>query len=324
MTKTVTSATTGTPFADIVARMRDNRHSCTVVAELDRPVGIITERDVLLAFAGLLEDNESVPASAADIMSSPPVTITEDATLFEALVIANSYKIRHLPVVRRDGGLVGVLSYTDLVQAHFKQLDASTESLNRAILEKNAELVAANAQLQSLSLTDPLLNVGNRRAMEVDLQHAFATAGRYQQTLSVLLMDIDFFKAYNDHYGHSAGDEALISVASVIKNSLRNCERIYRYGGEEFLAILPATGLDGAIIAAERLLDTLEHEAIEHAGSPLGQVSLSIGVATMRADSLPDSVDILIEEADKQLYAAKEAGRNGVRPAALGEKRKSA
>lgn len=314
MSAAVSHASPTTPFAEVVTRMRDGRHSCTVITERDMPVGIVTERDIVIALATHLENNEGIPLTAGDIMSHPPVTIPEQATLFEALVIANSNKIRHLPVVRRNGTLCGVLTYTDLVKAHFRSVDESTESLNQAIMERNAELVAANEQLQSLSLTDPMLQVGNRRAMEVDLQHAIDAAERYHKPLAIMLLDVDYFKAYNDHYGHAGGDTALQEIAAHIRDGLRNSERVYRYGGEEFLAILPETSLPGAIIAAERLLDALEHKSIPHAASPLGQLSFSVGIAAREGNDTETSMASLIKQADAQLYAAKHAGRNTVKP----------
>ncbi len=313
MTEAVSKSAPDTPFSELVSRMRDGRHSCSIVTEKDMPVGIVTERDIVIAFASHLENNQGIPVLTEDIMSSPPVTVPIEATLFEALVISNSHHIRHLPVVNANGTLAGVLTYTDLVKAHFRLVDKSTESLNQAIIERNAELVAANERLQSLSLTDAMLDVGNRRAMEVDLQHAFDAAQRYKKSLAIMLVDIDHFKKYNDHYGHAAGDETLKQVASLLKAGLRNSERVYRYGGEEFLAILPESSLSGAVIAAERLLDSLEHLCIPHDASPVGQLSMSIGIAALNQQDT-ETVKQLVKLADEQLYAAKQAGRNTVKP----------
>lgn len=134
-------------------------------------------------------------------MSTQLVTVHENANLFEALVISKSNQIRHLPVINDQGRLVGLVTYTDLVTAHYRVIEAQKEIFERAVAEWTEELMEINKKLQEISLEYPLLRIGNRRAMEIDLEHTHATAYRYQGPYAIILLDVDHFKLYNDYYG---------------------------------------------------------------------------------------------------------------------------
>ena len=163
------------------------------------------------------------------------------------------------------------------------------------------------AALQS-ALQDPLTGAGNRFAMQQTLERDIATAQRHQQPLSVLMIDIDYFKRINDNYGHSAGDEVLIEVAKTIQKQLRSTDALFRYGGEEFLAVLPNTCSQGATLVAERLRESLEALLIDYEGHTIA-LTASIGCATLIAQ---ESLHNLLQRSDIALYAAKHLGRNQV------------
>lgn len=168
-----------------------------------------------------------------------------------------------------------------------------------------------NVKLEHMSLSDGLTNIANRRALDVRLLHDIELSVRKKSHVAVLLMDIDFFKLYNDNYGHAAGDECLKKIASVIKHSLkRSSDFVARYGGEEFACVLPDTELLGAAAIAEQLLHSIRDANVEHKFSKIGDsITLSIGVAVSGPERvlLPDQ---LLKQADKALYLAKSKGRN--------------
>ena len=115
-----------------------------------------------------------------------------------------------------------------------------------------------------------MLKIGNRRAMEIDLAFTEADAKRHHKTFAVALLDIDFFKKFNDRYGHQAGDDALRDVAQAIKYSVRDSDRVFRYGGEEILILMPETEVVAAIKCAERVRKAVEHLAVPHLDSDDG------------------------------------------------------
>ncbi len=149
--------------------------------------------------------------------------------------------------------------------------------------------------------------------MEEDLASAEARALRMDRSYGVALFDLDHFKLYNDHYGHLAGDELLRQIAQCFDKSVRAGESVYRYGGEEFLLLLPECSAEGALVAAERLRLAVAAAALPHASRPTkpGVVTLSGGVSCSRP-GVPSSFTDLLHQADQALFAAKSAGRNRV------------
>ena len=173
------------------------------------------------------------------------------------------------------------------------------------------ELEQVNERLTRLSTTDALTEVGNRRLFDQTLVTEWARAARRNEAVALLMIDIDHFKAYNDHYGQPAGDACLRRVARLIAASAqRGGELVARYGGEEFAVLLPATDLAGARLVAQRCMQVLADEKIAHAASPVtAWLTLSIGVASeFSAAALKPS--LLVEAADAALYRAKHGGRN--------------
>ena len=184
------------------------------------------------------------------------------------------------------------------------------------------ELRDCNVQLTMLVALDGLTGIANRRALDERFVQEWSRALRTQMTVSLLMIDIDLFKQFNDIYGHHAGDQALARVAATLASHLRRPEDLAaRFGGEEFAILLPHTELHGAALLAEQLRAATQELAIPHAGSPLGMVTVSIGYAAFAPSLLEleagGSHLLLLERADEALYLAKQAGRNRVEGEAL-------
>jgi two-component system, cell cycle response regulator len=185
-------------------------------------------------------------------------------------------------------------------------------SLHRQLNEQAAELEKLNRELLVLARQDPLTRLGNRLQLREDLETLSIQAKRYGHGYCAVLCDIDFFKPYNDYYGHLSGDEVLKKTASVISENLRAGDAAYRFGGEEFLIILPEQTLESAPVAAERLCRGVEGLAMPHeAKTPPGVVTISAGLAALSPGEKKPT-EKLLQEADTALYSAKEAGRNTV------------
>lgn len=179
-----------------------------------------------------------------------------------------------------------------------------------ALREMQKHLEKANAELHRMANTDPLTCVGNRRSFEDTLARAWSTATRSKSHISALLIDVDHFKLYNDTYGHRKGDSCLAAIAQCIQKTLRKAaDYLGRYGGEEFVVLLPATTLSQAVHVAANIRNCIFELSIPHEASTTANVvTASIGVAALVATEGGD--DELIELADKSLYKAKSAGRN--------------
>ncbi|MFN7024768.1 MAG: GGDEF domain-containing protein [Pseudorhizobium sp.] len=203
---------------------------------------------------------------------------------------------------------------TMMTKLRLRQLTAErlSDSLLEQLRQKNSELEAANAKLGKLATTDSLTGLANRREFDRRIEAALVSAIAADLPLSLLLIDVDHFKNFNDTYGHQAGDACLKAVAQ----TLRACEWgegtiVARYGGEEFAVVMPGVSLDQAVSAAERARITIQSTDLSKLPGRPGRQTISIGASTISSD-VATSLDELLRNADRALYQAKQQGRNCV------------
>lgn len=215
-----------------------------------------------------------------------------------------------VPVIYQDRA-IGTLNYVSPATDAF-----SLERQQLLIAVANqAALALANAQLfrqtLELSRTDGLTGIPNRRDLEARMQLEWSNRERYEGPLSLVMIDIDHFKHYNDEHGHQLGDEVLRRTAHLLRAQIRKTDAIGRYGGEEFLVILPRTEKEQALLVADKLRRSVEQADYEHGYlQPLGRITISCGVATAPHDA--PTLAELLHAADDALFAAKDSGRNRV------------
>jgi diguanylate cyclase (GGDEF)-like protein len=185
--------------------------------------------------------------------------------------------------------------------------DANRE-MERVVDERTRELQAANAALREMSIMDGLTGIHNRRSFDRDFAALIREAEAGQGTFSLVMLDLDHFKLYNDTYGHSEGDRLLKRMSDVLSDSVREEDRVYRYGGEEFAILCPDTDREAAAAATERVLERVRGLAIPFPESPHGVATISAGVAQYTPHA--SSGEALIKAADEKLYQAKHTGRD--------------
>ncbi|NYT60859.1 diguanylate cyclase [Alcaligenaceae bacterium] len=184
--------------------------------------------------------------------------------------------------------------------------------VEKQLREARTKLIAANKLLDSLAREDGLTGLANRREFDAFAEAEFQRARRSSYPVSILMLDVDYFKKYNDNYGHQAGDECLKIAGRLIRaNVNRQTDLAARYGGEEFVVVLPNTDIQGAILVAEKIRCAVEQAGLEHVLAPNGLLTISVGAAAM-IPGLGDSHAALVNNADQALYQAKHAGRNCV------------
>ncbi|BDA83395.1 hypothetical protein Sa4125_09370 [Aureimonas sp. SA4125] len=179
------------------------------------------------------------------------------------------------------------------------------------VRELNLLLRQANEQLAVLAGTDGLTGLANRRTFDERLQNEWARARRRGSPLALITLDLDFFKQFNDHFGHPEGDTCLRRVSQVIADERRSTDLPARVGGEEFSILLPETELEGALLIAEKIRSRVQALQLGHPKSPFGVVTTSCGVA-VQVPAATFTLEDLVRAADLALYAAKAAGRNRI------------
>lgn len=202
-------------------------------------------------------------------------------------------------------------------QARLRQaIVRANQELEHEVQRRTAELEDANSRLRHLSSTDALSGLANRRTLDDTLHAEWQRAEREGYWLALVMIDIDHFKAYNDNYGHQAGDACIRALGQVLRSNVRRAgDLAARYGGEEFVFLLPGVDLDGAVTVAQRLREAFMALAIPHAHSATANVvTISLGVAAV-VPTAGLSSETLLRHADDALYEAKRSGRNSVQAA---------
>lgn len=315
--------------------MAAQRISCVVIVDpAPYPIGILTERDLVRIQAlgdGPSQLLDEIPVQT--VMSHPLVLANPQDLLWDIHCQMQARKFRRMVVVNEQGELAGLITQSSILRSLdptelLKTIDclqrtvcAQTEALQVEVEQRRQmenqlravqkQLLAANQRLETLAYLDNLTQIPNRRHFDKTLAHEWKRLIRNPNPLALILCDIDYFKRYNDHYGHPAGDHCLKLVATAIAHSLqRPTDTVARYGGEEFVILLPNTNLEGALVIAERIRQVISQLQIPHTASEVAtNVTVSLGVASCipRLD-LPCAE--LITAADQALYQAKAQGRN--------------
>jgi diguanylate cyclase len=219
-------------------------------------------------------------------------------------------------VITSFRGFKALVEFEKVAKENFKlynQVQEYAQTLEQKVAERTQKLADANKQLKRLAKLDGLTKIANRHFFNEYLVIQWQKMAQQDDFLSLILCDVDYFKGYNDHYGHLGGDDCLRNVAKGIYRAVkRPNDLVARYGGEEFAVILPSTNIDGALVVAKQIQVSIQQLKIPHEKSQVAQfVTLSIGVSSC----IPDeklSPEILIDQTDSSLYQAKNQGRNRI------------
>jgi len=219
-----------------------------------------------------------------------------------------------VPLALRDK-TIGVLNLADKEGENpFNQTDLDllmTFAKHVASMTERAEIFENADQMEELAMTDPLTGIYNRRFLERRLDEELSRSSRHKLEFTVILLDLDHFKRYNDLVGHLGGDRALQKSAELLLHSARDMDIVTRFGGEEFCIVLPATSKRESIFVADRIRRAIENEPFpQEKNLPSENLTVSIGVATFPKDG--DTAEVLLQSADRALYHAKETGRNRI------------
>lgn len=280
----------------------NNTDAILITKENSTPIGIFTTKD----FIKILDLNSNLNEPIKNYMNSPVITLNNQVTIEEAIDFIKEKHFKRIVVTDDDEKLMGILTQKELLRIVYnKWIDFIKEEGYR-ISKINEQLLFDAKNLEKKASYDYLTNLYNRAKFDSFLSYEISKINRYdKEKLSILLLDIDYFKNVNDTFGHLVGDNVLQEIAQIMTVCLRQSDIVARWGGEEFIAMLPETTIDQAYYVAEKLRATIEN----HSFDVVSKITCSIGIAIYHNNNKKSE---LFKRADEALYRAKNNGRNQV------------
>ena len=273
-----------------------------IVLEEKKPIGILTTKDVM----ELIKNRNDLSLPVIEYMSSPVDTIDRKASIKEALNFLQEKHYKRVVVVDEMGELTGVITQKELISLTFSRWAMLMKEYQDELCEINHILEIKTKEYEAMASTDALTGLYNRHKFYELYNSTYTTMVQRENEASVVMLDIDYFKQVNDTFGHNVGDKVLIQVAHMLIRTLREVDIVCRWGGEEFILLLPTASLENAAKLAEKLRKNMHTLNIDTVGS----ISASFGVSQVRKG---DDVESVVGRADKALYLAKESGRDCVK-----------
>ncbi len=295
------AASKGTSTQTILNGILDTYSDCVIILEDEKPIGIVTTKDAV----DIMANNLPLDKSIGEYMTSPVSTLNEDTPIKEALDYIKEKHFKRVVVVDEEGNLAGVILQKDLISMTYSKWAELMKHHHKELKEINTLLERRTEKLEKLASTDPLTQLYNRSVFVSLYEKEKAIMNRHKMPMSIVLMDIDHFKKINDTYGHPVGDKVLKKIAKLLTAHLRSSDVVCRWGGEEFIFLLPNTNISGAKEITEKLRKIIEKADFEE----VQKVTASFGATQITLD---DEIDLAVKRTDTALYKAKANGRNRV------------
>ncbi len=290
-----------TKTTEILKDMIHNATDSVMIVEDAKPIGIFTTKDIVK----IMRKNLDLDAPIGTYMSTPVDTLNKNSTVREALDFLAHKQYKRVVVVNDDGSLNGMITQKELISLAYSRWAMLTKEYQDELNKINESLIKKNAQIEHLASRDPLTNLYNRYKFSKLFELSHQSMVEREGVMSLVMVDVDFFKKINDTYGHGVGDMVLVGISELFLSLLRDEDIVCRWGGEEFVILLPSTNMQNALFLAEKLRGRIEMMEIQS----VHKVTASFGVTQIRED---DDLKSAVDRADSALYGAKDAGRNCV------------
>ena len=286
----------------LLEEMINETNDNVIIVEDLKPIGVLTTKDIMK----ILNNDSDLSLSVSNYMSSPVDTINKNSSIKEALSFLKQKHYKRVIVVEDNGNVYGVVSQKELISLSYSRWTLLMKEHQEELNEINAILENKNKEFETLASTDSLTGLYNRYKFSELYISSYTSMVQRHNKMSLILLDIDFFKKVNDNYGHNMGDQVLIQISHTLLRTLRNIDIICRWGGEEFVAILPTAPLEIANVITEKIRKSIEALDIDI----VGKVTASFGIAEVKEG---ESMEDVVDRADKALYLAKDSGRNCIK-----------
>ncbi|WP_304544349.1 diguanylate cyclase [Sulfurimonas microaerophilic] len=286
---------------DVLSHMYTGENDSVIVVEGQKPIGILTTKDVVQ----LIKHNADLELPIKTYMNSPVDCVHKRTSVREALEFVKQKHYKRLIVTDDEGKLTGIITQKELILLTYNRWALVMKEHQEELQEINSILKAQNQEYELLASIDPLTKLYNRYKFKQLFNSSLETMLQRAGVMSLVLLDIDFFKKVNDQYGHNVGDDVLRKISELLKNETREVDIVCRWGGEEFIILFPTVDLEQACSIAEKIRGKIEQLQID----VVGQVTASFGIAEVSQKVFLEDV---VAKADDALYKAKSAGRNKV------------
>ncbi len=288
--------------ADLLREMIKNHYESVMIIEDFKPIGIFTTKDIVK----IIKNDENLQLPISSYMSSPVETIHKNSSVKEALDFLKQRHYKRVIVVDDNGKILGTISQKELISLSYSKWAMLIREHHEELCQINDSLLHKCKRYEVMASTDNLTGLYNRNKFEELFSSSYQTMIERENSMSLIILDIDDFKKVNDIFGHNVGDDVLIKISQELQNILRSIDMVCRWGGEEFAVLLPATESKDAIYLAEKLRSHIEKLKIDKVNT----ITASFGVSKVyKGEELKD----VLGRADKALYEAKESGRNCVK-----------
>ena len=273
-----------------------------VVVEDSKPLGILTTKDIMCLIKG--KSDLSLPIQT--YMSAPVDVIHKNASIKEALSFIKDKQYKRVVVVDDNGKLSGIIAQKELISLTYSRWAILMKEYQKELSEINNMLESKNTEYEVMASTDSLTGLYNRHKFTELYVSSYKSMLQRDNDLSLIMLDIDYFKKVNDTYGHNVGDNVLVQVAHSLLRVLRNIDIVCRWGGEEFVVLLPTASLEIATTLAEKIRLHIKELELDRVKT----ITVSLGVCSIHSG---EDIEESIDRADRALYLAKHSGRDCVK-----------
>ena len=299
MNKHIQKISQDTITSEALKNMADNDFDCVVVLENNLPIGILTTKDIM----DLIKHSSDLSLPVSVYMSSPVESLDEYSSIKEAINFMKEKHFKRIIITNDQGEFTGLILQKELITLSYSRWAILMKQYSTELNEINVLLENKNKKFEKMAFIDQLTGLYNRYKFTEIFVSEYKTMSQRENKMSLIILDIDYFKKINDNYGHNIGDRVLLQISNILLRHLRNVDVVGRWGGEEFLILLPTATLENATILAEKLRLAIEDYDM---GDQL-KVTSSFGVTEVK---IGDDIKSAVKRADDALYEAKDFGRN--------------
>jgi diguanylate cyclase (GGDEF)-like protein len=291
-----------TKTLDVLTKMVENNLDNVIIERDNQPFGIITTKDVMR----LLKSSADLLVDISTYMTSPLETLKETSTLKEAISFMNKKHFKRIVVVNDKDEIVSIMLQRELISLSYSKWATIMKEYSSELSQINELLHKKTKKYEEMASVDQLTGLYNRYKFTELFVSLYGTMVKRENDMSLIMLDIDHFKNINDTYGHNIGDKVLVDISNILKQYFRNVDIVGRWGGEEFVVLVPTANSTNC----EKLADKIRRAIQEAKILDDLEVTASFGITQIK---LGDTLEIAISRADEALYDAKNSGRNTIK-----------